>query len=83
MKTKVIEHEWVTIDPTDGDKDTDYLIAVRPPQAQYENTDGTVGHSFKRAWEINGTDLQVYGADEAREYIKLFEKIIEAEESED
>lgn len=83
MKTKVIEHEVVTIDPGDGDKDTDYLLAIKAPALKWEDKDGTQRTGIPQSWQINRTDLLIYGADEAREYIKLFEKIIEAEEKGD
>lgn len=83
MKTKVIEQEWVTVDPEHGDKHTDFLIAVKAPNYLWEDKDGSMGGSIKGGWQINQSDLRVFDADEAREYIKLFEKIIEAEESGD
>lgn len=83
MKTKVIEHEWVSLDETDGSTSTETLIAVKQPGIRWQFPDAPEGGADGFVWQVNGTNLRVFGAEEAREYIKLFEKIIEAEENGD
>lgn len=88
MKTKVIEHEYTVTFP-DGDTETSAVVAIRrwPGEYSVPNGDGSPGESvaytFAPGWEIDGTTFSIASADDAREYIKLLEKIIEAEESGD
>lgn len=88
MKTKIIEHEYTETYP-DGDVEHGALVAVKRWMGEYSipREDGEPvefqGYSFSSGWEIAGSSFSISSADQAREYIKLFRKIIEAEESGD
>jgi hypothetical protein len=80
MKTKVIEHEWNQTDE-DGWYEEGTLVAVKRPGSTYTPPGETSTPVEGTYWDIDGTDLKIVDAEEARRYIKLLEKIIEDEES--
>lgn len=82
MKTKVVEHEWSRTED-DGWVESGTLVAAKRPGSTYTSPDEAPAPLEGLYWDIDGSDLRILDANEAREYIKLFEKIIEAEESGD
>jgi hypothetical protein len=83
METVVIEQEWVTVEG-DGWVDRTVLTAIRRPQWTYTNPDkpddSTAPLPSPEPFEVGdrGNTFSVHSADEAREFIKLLEKVAAA-----